>query len=399
MRDLTIGKNEAGQRMDKYLKKYFPEAGSGFLYKMLRKKNILLNEKKADGKEMLKQGDRIRLYLAEETIEKFRGGQMKPAVSGRKTSDIKLDVIYEDDHVAIVNKPAGMLSQKAKPSDLSLVEYFQRYLLETGAISEQELETFHPAPCNRLDRNTSGLVLCGKSLAGLQALSEALKLRTLKKYYLALVLGKADRPGHQKAWLSKDTKTNQVKVSTGQVPESSPIETAWEPVWSNGEETLLKVELITGKSHQIRCHLASLGYPLAGDPKYGNARWNRRLKQEYGLKRQFLHSHECPVRWKLCRENVLPHRFRMNWNGLQRVRERRVNYDRRENRRRRNEREEETEKESEKGAYGRRNHDRVCSGNGLGDEKLCTDQCSYSFGIDGRYDYDGRPDLWKQAVI
>ena len=149
MRDLTIGKNEAGQRMDKYLKKYFPEAGSGFLYKMLRKKNILLNEKKADGKEMLKQGDRIRLYLAEETIEKFRGGQMKPAVSGRKTSDIKLDVIYEDDHVAIVNKPAGILSQKAKPSDLSLVEYFQRYLLETGAISEQELETFHPAPCNR----------------------------------------------------------------------------------------------------------------------------------------------------------------------------------------------------------------------------------------------------------
>ena len=108
MRDLTIGKNEAGQRMDKYLKKYFPEAGSGFLYKMLRKKNILLNEKKADGKEMLKQGDRIRLYLAEETIEKFRGGQMRPAVSGRKTPDIKLDVIYEDDHVAIVNKPAGM---------------------------------------------------------------------------------------------------------------------------------------------------------------------------------------------------------------------------------------------------------------------------------------------------
>ena len=106
----------------------------------------------------------------------------------------------------------------------------------------------------------------------------------------ALVLGKADRPGHQKAWLSKDTKTNQVKVSTGQVPESSPIETAWEPVWSTGEETLLKVELITGKSHQIRCHLASLGYPLAGDPKYGNARWNRRLKQEYGLKRQFLHA-------------------------------------------------------------------------------------------------------------
>ena len=166
MRDLTIGKNEAGQRMDKYLKKYFPEAGSGFLYKMLRKKNILLNEKKADGKEMLKQGDCIRLYLAEETIEKFRGTQKTPAVSQKKTPGVKLDVIYEDEHVAMVNKPAGMLSQKAKPSDQSLVEYFQRYLLDTGAISEQELETFHPAPCNRLDRNTSGWCCAERALRG-----------------------------------------------------------------------------------------------------------------------------------------------------------------------------------------------------------------------------------------
>ena len=131
MRDLTIGKNEAGQRMDKYLKKYFPEAGSGFLYKMLRKKNILLNEKKADGKEMLKQGDRIRLYLAEETIEKFRGGQMKPAVSGRKTSDIKLDVIYEDDHVAIV-----------KPSIGKALAMMAEQRIETPAVLTKAEKTF-----------------------------------------------------------------------------------------------------------------------------------------------------------------------------------------------------------------------------------------------------------------
>ena len=234
MRDLTIGKNEAGQRMDKYLKKYFPEAGSGFLYKMLRKKNILLNEKKADGKEMLKPGDSIRLYLAEETIEKFRGEQMRPAVSGRKTSDIKLDVIYEDDHVAIVNKPAGMLSQKAKPSDLSLVEYFQRYLLETGAISEQELETFHPAPCNRLDRNTSGLVCAGKSLAGLQFLSGIFHDRSLHKYYLCLAKGRLEKGEHIKGYLHKNQKTNKVTVSEKHFEDSLPIETGYRPLGSNG---------------------------------------------------------------------------------------------------------------------------------------------------------------------
>lgn len=290
MRDLTIGKNEAGQRMDKYLKKYFPEAGSGFLYKMLRKKNILLNEKKADGKEILKQGDSIRLYLAEDTIEKFRGTNKETEKLEHLTSKVSLDVIYEDEHVAMIQKPAGMLSQKAKPTDESLVEYFQKYLLETGKITKQELETFHPAPCNRLDRNTSGLVLCGKTLAGLQALSEALKMRTMKKYYLAFVRGRVTAPGQEKAWLLKDQKTNRVTVKKEELPGASVIETAWEPIWENGKETLLKVELITGKSHQIRCHLASLGHPLAGDPKYGNPDWNRQLQQEYGLKRQFLHA-------------------------------------------------------------------------------------------------------------
>ena len=293
MRDLTIGKNEAGQRMDKYLKKYFPEAGSGFLYKMLRKKNILLNEKKADGKEMLKQGDCIRLYLAEETIEKFRGGQMKPAVSGRKTSDIKLDVIYEDDHVAIVNKPAGMLSQKANPSDLSLVEYFQRYLLETGAISEQELETFHPAPCNRLDRNTSGLVVAGTSLAGLQIMNGVLKDRSIHKYYQCIVKGKIDKPQMIAGFLKKDEAQNTVQIYPLEVEGSVPIMTEYVPVKSSDTATLLRVTLITGRSHQIRAHLASIGHPILGDFKYGDPKLNEQIQKKYKVRSQLLHS------WKL----------------------------------------------------------------------------------------------------
>lgn len=292
MRKLEIGKNEAGQRMDKYLKKYFREAGSGFLYKMLRKKNILLNDKKAEGKEMLQSGDVITVYLAEETIEKFRGITGKEAVTDHPYPTTNLDIIYEDEHFLILNKPAGMLSQKATPKDVSMVEYLTGYLLEKKEITQEQLETFHPSVCNRLDRNTSGLILAGKTLPGLQAFSRVLKDRSIQKYYLTLVKGHITAPAHNKAYLRKNGTTNQVEVYDQMVKNASVIETAYEPLWTDGKVTLLKVELITGKSHQIRSHLASLGHPLAGDPKYGIKGWNQMLLRETGLKRQFLHAWE-----------------------------------------------------------------------------------------------------------
>lgn len=288
MRTLPIGKNEAGQRMDKYLKKYFREAGSGFLYKMLRKKNILLNGSRAEGKEQLKEGDQITLYLAEETIEKFRGKE-------KKNIDfpvIPLEIIYEDREVLLLNKPAGMLSQKASGGNVSLVEYLTGYLLSQGHVTPKELETFQPSVCNRLDRNTSGLILAGKTLAGLQELSRMLKERSMKKYYLCLVKGNVEKKVRCKAYLEKDGRTNQVRICQKETPGASLIETGYEPLARYGDATLLKVELITGKSHQIRSHLSSLGHPLAGDPKYGNAKWNQELKRETGLSRQFLHSWE-----------------------------------------------------------------------------------------------------------
>ena len=291
MRTLEIGKNQAGQRLDKYLKKYFREAPDSFLYRMLRKKNILLNEKKAAGGEKLKEGDTIRLYLAEETIEKFRGNP-DPADSRRKQGRTALDVIYQDEDVIIINKPAGMLSQKAGAKDVSLVEHLIGYLLDTGGITREELATFRPSVCNRLDRNTSGLVLAGKSLKGLQELSLALKERTVKKYYICLAKGALERHGHFRGYLTKETAGNRVRIRTEEEEGASPVETAFVPLWSSGTCTLLKVELITGRTHQIRSHLASLGHPLAGDPKYGDAGWNRKLAKEYGLKRQFLHAYE-----------------------------------------------------------------------------------------------------------
>ena len=171
MQLLTIGKNQAGQRLDKYLKKALPGAGTGFLYKMLRKKNITLNGKKAEGKEILTEGDEVKCFFSEETFASLSGTKSAEDTSDyRKAYRLLRDVcvIYEDDDILLLDKPAGVLTQKAKPEDLSLNEWLIGHLLETGAIKEADLATFHPSVCNRLDRNTSGIVLCGKTLAGSQ---------------------------------------------------------------------------------------------------------------------------------------------------------------------------------------------------------------------------------------
>ena len=157
MREIVIKENEAGQRFDKFLKKYLSEATGGFLYKMLRKKNIVLNGKKATGNEKLNCGDTVKFFLSDETIDKFSGNQ-KTSAPYENMLDLALPVLYEDDHVLIFHKPAGLLSQKSKPEDLSVAEYVIYYMLQTGSLKKEELATFKPSICNRLDRNTSGLI-------------------------------------------------------------------------------------------------------------------------------------------------------------------------------------------------------------------------------------------------
>ena len=288
MRETIIKENESGQRLDKYLKKYLPQAPGSFIYKMLRKKNITLNGKKAAGQEKLNTGDSIKFFLAEETIDKFTGNA---AASESYPVKKDLEIIYEDDNILLINKPAGMLSQKAKKEDVSLVEYVIGYLLLNGSVTKEELLTFHPGICNRLDRNTSGMVVAGKSLAGLQIMGEAFKERTLAKYYLCLVKGCIKETSHIRGYLKKDEKTNKVMISRKMSEGAAAIETEYEPVAYQKELTLLKVHLITGRTHQIRAHLASIGHPLMGDYKYGNISWNHQY-ETYGVKAQMLHSYE-----------------------------------------------------------------------------------------------------------
>ena len=279
--------------MDKFLAKYLNKAPKSFFYKMMRKKNITLNGKKCEGNEKLAEGDVVKLFRADDTSEQFSSVQVQ------EVKKVDLDILYEDDEIILVNKPAGMLSQKAKETDESLVEYLIDYLLGSGKLTESGLRAFRPSVCNRLDRNTSGIVAAGKSLAGLQMLSGVFKDRSIHKYYQCLISGEIRDVKTVDGWLLKDEKKNQVRILTeaeakrfgGRDGDEEPkrIRTKYEPIATDGRFTLLKVTLLTGRSHQIRAHLASLGHPIVGDSKYGGV--SKVNPSGRTVKYQLLHSY------------------------------------------------------------------------------------------------------------
>ncbi len=312
-----ITNREAGQRLDRYLYKLLPQAGAGFLHKMLRKKNITLNGKKAEGNEKLAAGDQIAVFFAEETLRKFMGHEPdgNPADTTVPTSDFAagipleeyhkaykaypdVSVIYEDSHILLADKPAGILTQKAAQTDLSLNEWLIGYLLNCKEITASELDTYRPSVCNRLDRNTSGIVLCAKTVQGAQLLSSLLQERTLHKYYQLYVKGVVRDSQMIEGCLSKDTRRNKVTIQLNLRPEGSGaekesyIKTYYRPLRVETDKTLLEVELITGKPHQIRAHLASIGHPLLGDYKYGDKDWNDYYKRTCQIRSQLLHAYK-----------------------------------------------------------------------------------------------------------
>lgn len=284
MQSIIVSKNEANQRLDKLLAKYLNKAPKSFLYKMLRKKNITLNGKKADGSEKLSERDEIKLFLADETIAKFSEVSVDEV-------EKEIHIIYEDENILLINKEVGMLSQKAEQTDVSLVECIISYLLKSNQLTIEELRSFKPSISNRLDRNTSGLVVAGKTLIGLQTMAKLFKDRTIDKYYHCIVKGKVEKQQRIEGYLYKDEKTNKVSISDYPVEGADPIATEYVPLKTNGTYTLLQVKLITGKTHQIRAHLQSIGHPIIGDYKYGNRGVNELMKKQFSLENQLLHAY------------------------------------------------------------------------------------------------------------
>ena len=287
MKEHTISEKNKDQRLSKYLQRLLPGAESGFIYKMLRKKNITLNDKKATGNEILAAGDIVRLWLSDETYEKFAHEE--------EISYPSLDpdiIVYEDDNIIVINKPAGMLSQKSSDSDISACELLCGYLVKYRGFTTEQFREYRPSAVNRLDRNTTGLLICAKNLKAASELSEMLKERTVKKEYITLVRGKVTGNRHIKGRLLKDESNNTVVIG-GEKSEGSFIETAYTAVkfCDKLNSSVLLVELITGKTHQIRAHLASEGYPVIGDPKYGDQEVNRSFRKKYGVKSQLLHAY------------------------------------------------------------------------------------------------------------
>lgn len=307
MQKFDVGRNEAGQRFDKYLHKILKEAPNSFIYKMLRKKNITLNGKKADGNEILNEHDHVAMFFSPETFEKFSGIKADSSEDKPKRSEsleyqdafqtiTGIEIIYEDKDVLVINKPLNVLSQKDTPLSLSANEWLIGYLLHKGELTESELTTFKPSVVNRLDRNTTGLLICGKSLKGLQKMSECVRERTIDKYYLTVVCGKYTKKQDFDGFLWKDETANKVIFYQSQrdIPDNllsggevSAVKTGFCPQSHEGELSLVSVLLYTGKTHQIRAHLSSMGFPILGDPKYGSKKMNKK----YGEKEQLLHAY------------------------------------------------------------------------------------------------------------
>ncbi len=289
MKEWIIQKNDAGQRLDKFLTKSLPSLSQSLLYKYLRLKRIKVNQKRAEASYRLVEGDVLSLYINDEFFD-----NTAPKALKLSQTPVKLDVVYEDEHIMLINKPVGLVVHEDDGgSKDTLIARILQYLMQKGEYDPEKERSFTPALCNRIDRNTSGIVIAAKTAMGLRVMNQKVKDREIDKRYLCVVAGHLPPKAQLKAFMIKDPAKNEVRVYDHPIPDGKTMLTNYKVLRSMKETSLLEVELVTGRTHQIRAHFAHIGHPLLGDGKYGS----RAINEKYKLKYQLLCSYKLTFRF------------------------------------------------------------------------------------------------------
>ncbi len=284
MRTVTIGANDAGQRLDKFLTKFLKTCPQSMIYKCLRKKRIKLNGKKAEGNVKLCEGDVLQMYISDEFF-----GEVVSDMSFIKVKP-DLNIVYEDDNIMLIDKKVGMIVHEDESEKFNtLISHIKAYLYQKGEYNPEDEQSFSPALCNRIDRNTGGIVIAAKNAAALRVINEKIKSREIKKYYLCMVQGHIKpEAGTLTAYLQKNETQNRVYISDTPKDGYKKCVTKYKTVGATANASYLEIDLITGRTHQIRAQMAHIEHPLAGDGKYGTNDFNKKI----GLKYQALYSYK-----------------------------------------------------------------------------------------------------------
>ena len=286
MKEFTIGKNDAGQRLDRWMAKTLPLLPAPLAQKYIRIKRVKLNGARAQRDTRLKVGDVLQLYINDEFFD-----QPTPENAFLKLFKPKLDIVYEDEHILLVNKMPGMVVHADETEKVNtLINHIQAYLYQKKEWSPYWENSFAPALCNRIDRNTGGIVIAAKTAEALRVMNQKIRDRELEKLYLCAVLGRpTPSAGTLEGFIVKDEAKKQVSIRSKPVPGGRKAITKYRTLATKGNLSLVECDLITGRTHQIRAMMAHAGHPLLGDGKYGSEKVNR----QYGRKHQALWS------WKL----------------------------------------------------------------------------------------------------
>lgn len=289
-KEIIIGENDSGQRLDRFLIKVFTSLKAGIINKAVRNKDIKLNGKRTETSYRLVRGDRVYVYFPDSLLEE------KPKNTDFMAAGDRLSVIYEDENILLLDKEQGLVVHEDSSNTAdTLINRIKKYLYQKGEYDPENEQSFAPSLCNRIDRNTCGIVIAAKNAEALRILSEKIKNRELTKKYICILVGKPPKNEDTlTAYLEKNADTNQVRISTEKTSKNLTIKTKYRVLESIGELTLAEIDLLTGRTHQIRAHMAYIGCPLLGDGKYGI----NKVNIKYGFKMQALCSYKLTFNFK-----------------------------------------------------------------------------------------------------